>query len=137
MGRGDQAEAGGGESGRTEPVDNAGGKEHPTVLREAADKAREGKHDDAGLEDGLATEEVAGPGPEHEKTSEGHEISVDDPLLLSRAQVQARPHCGQGHVHDGAVENHHRLRERGDNHDDRQRHIGFHQWARRGCALLD
>jgi hypothetical protein len=119
---GDQAEARGSERGGAGPLDEACRKQHHAVLGEASEQAGRGEHGQPELKDAAAAEQIADARGEQQKTAEGDQVAVYDPLLRVDGQAERRLHRGKRDVHDARVEHHHELRQARDHGDDGQAH---------------
>jgi hypothetical protein len=112
-----------------EMLEGARGDQHPLAHRQAVQQRGHGEDDEAGQEEALPADQVAGPAAEQQEAAEDERVGVDDPLQVRLAQVQIRLDRRQRDVHDRRVQDDHELREADQDEDD-----PLVRFARAHCA---
>ena len=81
---------------RADPLEGAGGEEHPAGDGEPAEQRAHGEEGDAGQERAAPAEEVPGAGAEEQEAAEGEQVGVEDPGELASREAEALLGCGGG-----------------------------------------
>ena len=103
-----------------EALHAASDDQHAAARREAARQRRDREQDQRRRERPPLPEVVGGAAAEHQEARERDRVRVDDPLQVSRGEVQARLDRRQRDVDDAQVEDHHELRHAADDEDPRR-----------------
>ena len=108
-----------------------------SLRRERAEQRGGGEQHQAGEEDPLAADQVAGATAEQQEAAEEQRVRVDDPLQVRLGDLQVGLDRRQRDVDDRGVEDHHELREADkDEHEPRIRAAGGHGAERSSGVAL-
>ena len=117
---GQEGQRGGRGQRGADPLEGAGGQEHPAGDGQPAEERAHGEDGDAGQEGAAPAEEVAGPGPQEEQAAEGEQVGVEHPGELAPGEAEPLLDVREGDVDDRRVQDHHEL----GGQDDEQEHRG-------------
>ena len=115
-----ERQRGGCGQGGADPLQGAGGQEHPAGDGQPPEERAHGEDGDAGQEGPAPPEEIARAGPEEQQAAEGEQVGVDDPGELTPGEPEALLDVRQGDIDDGGVEDHHQLGRQNDEQEHRR-----------------
>ena len=114
-------------------LQNAADEQHGQRGRRAAEKAGDGKDDNAEQKEVAPSHDAGGPGADGQHDGVGDQIAGQHPGALVGACAQVAGNVRQGHVGDGGVENLHKGRQGYGGGDQPGIDAGFPLRGRRGC----
>ena len=112
-GGGEDRQRRGGDHRAAETLDRPSGDQHALAARQPAGQRGEREQHQTGDEHSPAPEQIGGAAAQQQEARERDRVGVDDPLQVLLGEVQAPADRGQRNVDDLDVENHHELRQAG------------------------